>query len=155
MPNAFSMGVCNISLVPLVVAGSLSASRMLQPLATTSNRIRFREVDLVPKTFPGDTHGAGEDEENNNVNLRIEEAQSKTLGGVSRERRATFFPIASKEKGGIPSQLKGKRRWHKRPEGYHTSDEEKERHRKAKDGNGSADQDDEEMEIRIEDGNEL
>jgi hypothetical protein len=47
------------------------------------------------------------------------------LGGVSREKTASFFPIGSREKGVAPTQNKGKRRWHKRPEGYHTSDEEK------------------------------
>jgi hypothetical protein len=105
-------------------AGSSSSSRTLQPLATTSNRIRFQEVHLVPKTHASESRGAGED--GSHADTRVGDARSKTLGGVSREKTASFFPIGSKEKSIVPMQNKGKRRWHKRPEGYHTSDEEKE-----------------------------
>jgi hypothetical protein len=74
----------------------------------------------VPKTHASESRGAGEDD--SNVDIRVGDAKSKTLGGVSREKTASFFPIGSKEKA---VENKGKRRWHKRPEGYHTSDEEK------------------------------
>jgi hypothetical protein len=73
----------------------------------------------VPKTY------TGEGDRDINIDVRVDGARSKTLGGVSREMTASFFPIVSKERGAAPMQNKGKRRWHKRPEGYHTSDEEK------------------------------
>lgn len=96
-----------------------ASSRTLQPVATTGDRIRFKEVHLVPKNYPGDPRGV-EDDDNGNGNAR-----PKTLGGVSREKTAAFFPIASKEPGLIQQPApKGKRRWHKRPEGYHTDEEE-------------------------------
>ena len=77
----------------------------------------------MPKTHASELRGAGEDD--SNADTRVGDARSKTLGGVSREKTASFFPIGSKEKVVAPMQNKGKRRWHKRPEGYHTSDEEK------------------------------
>jgi hypothetical protein len=48
--------------------------------------------------------------------------QNKTLGGVSRDKQAEFFP--SSRKGALLDRQKGRRRWRKRPEEYRTSDEE-------------------------------
>lgn len=102
-------------------AGTPASSRILQPVGMTSNRIRFKEVQLIPKTFPGRNSGVGED---GNDEIRTSDIRNKTLGGVSREKTATFFPIASREAGVIQPPARGKRRWHKRPEGYHTDEDE-------------------------------
>jgi len=142
------------------IAGSSSSPRTLQPLATTSNRVRFREVHLVPKTHPGESQGVGEDD--SNVDTRVGDARSKTLGGVSREKTASFFPIGSKEKAVAAVPNKGKRRWHKRPEGYHTSDEEKGEKISApgdgraaserpQEGNGDTEKSEQEMDVELED----
>jgi hypothetical protein len=65
-----------------------------------------------------------EDEEEAESTEKTLLQQNKTLGGVSREKQAEFFP--SSRKGALLDRQKGRRRWRKRPEEYNTSDEETE-----------------------------
>lgn len=68
------------------------------------------------------------DEEVANAEKNASIPPKKTLGGVSRETQATFLPASKTPRSlALLDRPKGKRRWHKRPEGYHTSDEEKEK----------------------------
>jgi hypothetical protein len=49
---------------------------------------------------------------------------NETLGGVSREAPSMFSPSTRRKQKGLFQVPKAKRRFHKRPEGYRTSDEE-------------------------------
>ncbi|PVF97037.1 hypothetical protein CPB86DRAFT_664875, partial [Serendipita vermifera] len=99
-------------------------SRNLVPLATTDKRIRFQEVKLIEKGFSG--IGAPEDAEDDTNAEQTSKGMrpNETLGGVSREAPSMFSPSVRRKQKGLFQVPKAKRRFHKRPEGYRTSDEE-------------------------------
>lgn len=91
-------------------------SRPLVPVAMTSQRIRFKEVRLVPREDAEDEPEAGRHSPE-----REKSVPRTTLGGVSREVTSAFFPATRKDAAQLP---KMRRRFFKRPEGYRTSEDE-------------------------------
>jgi hypothetical protein len=82
----------------------------------TSQRIRFKEVRLVPREDAED-----EPEAARHSPEREKSVPRTTLGGVSREVTSAFFPAMRKDAVQLP---KMRRRFFKRPDGYRTSEDE-------------------------------
>ncbi|KAG8861011.1 hypothetical protein FRB91_011640 [Serendipita sp. 411] len=104
-----------------------SGNHKVVPITTTENRIRFREVRLVPKDNPGmNLQVEGEDDDQAEPSSPTKRNPRTTLGGVSREATTAFLPATRKDAiQGLLKTPRGKRRFKKRPEGYETPEEEK------------------------------